>query len=423
VNKSKKCLAKWLLIKFNTAFNKLISYLQYKKMLKTSINLYNSISLPIVKKIIIHTLFLLFLVLTGCGSSTQKILKSDDSNLKYTKALEWYNKGQYYKAIPVFEELMGVYKGSKTTEEIYYYYCMAQYKQGNYILSSFHFKNYVQQHPHSQYAEEALFMHAESFIKQSPKVELDQTETYNAIEAYQVFINQYPESERIADCNNKIDELRLKLETKALKAAKLYYKTENYRAAAFSFKNLLIDFPDIDNPEEIQFKVVKSFFKYADQSIVTKQQERYEEAIKVANSFASRYASSKYIDEVKSTEQESHYLAIKSAYRTALISNIENRDKKLKEVFEIYNIHESLIEDNKFKLQAEEVKEKTQFELIKTHFLQAQNLEFEKKEDYYVKTVRAYADFIDAYADSKYNKEATRIYKAAQKNLKKLNNG
>ncbi len=392
-------------------------------MLKTSLNLYNSLSLPIVKKIITYTFIVLFILLTGCSNSTQKILKSDDSNLKYTKALEWYNKGQYYKAIPVFEELMGLYKGSKTTEEVYYYYCMAQYKQGSYILSSFHFKNYVQQHPHSQYTEEALYMHAESFIKQSPKANLDQTETYKAIDAYQVFINQYPESTRIADCNAKIDELRLKLETKALKAAQLYYRTQNYRAAAFSFKNLLIDYPDIDGPEDIQFKIVKSFYKYAEQSIVTKQQERYEEAIKVANVFAARYNSSKYIDEVKSTEQTSHLNAIKSAYKSALVTNLNKRDEKLKEVFEIYEVHTGAISDEKIKIQADEIKEQTQFELVKTHFLQAQNLELESRKDYYVKTVRAYAEFIDKYTDGKYNKEAERIFKAAQKNLKKLNNG
>lgn len=379
--------------------------------------------MPIVKKFITYTFILLFIFLTGCSNSTQKILKSDDSNLKYTKALEWYNKGQYFKAIPVFEELMGLYKGNKTTEEVYYYYCMAQYKQGNYILSAFHFKNYVQQHPKSQYTEECLYMHAESFIKQSPKTNLDQTDTYKAIDAYQVFINQYPESTRIADCNAKIDKLRLKLETKALKAAQLYYRTENYRAAAFSYKNLLIDYPDIDDPEEIQFKIVKSFYKYAEQSIITKQQERYEDAIKVANVFKSRYADSKHINEITETEQVAHYNAIKSAYKTALITNLEKRDEKLSEVFDIYEVHNLSISEDKVKVQAQEIKEQTQFELVRTHFLQAQNLELEKRKDYYVETVRAYRAFIEKYAESKYSKEAERIYKATQKNLKKISNG
>lgn len=381
------------------------------------------LSLPTVKKLIPYIFIALFAFGSSC-SSTEKILRSADANLKYTKALEWYNKGAYFKAIPVFEELMGLYKGSKTTEEVYYYYCMAQFKQGNYVLSAYHFKNYTQKHPYSPYTEECLFMHAESYDKQSPKSSLDQTETYKAIDSYQVFINQYPESERLEYCNNKIDELRLKLETKALKAAQLYFKTENFRAAAFSYKNLLIDYPDIDGPEEIQYKIVKSFFKYAEQSIVTKQQERYEEAIKYANSFSSRYRNSEYLESVKSTEQQSHFQAIRGAYLSALISNLDNRDEKLQEVFDIYEVHQDLIKDEKILEEAKELKEKTQFELVRTYFLQAQNADLIlDRKGYYVETMEAYSTFINTYEESKYSRDALKIFNATQKNLKKLNNG
>ena len=393
-----------------------------EKMLKTMLSANKYIYLPPVKKFMFYILIALLLSLSSC-SSTEKILRSADANLKYTKALEWYNKGAYFKAIPVFEELMGLYKGSKTTEEIYYYYCMAQYKQGNYVMAAYHFKNYTQKHPYSQYTEECLFMHAESYDKQSPKWSLDQTETYKAIETYQVFINQYPESARVAYCNNKIDELRLKLETKALRAAELYFKTENFRAAAFSYKNLLIDYPDIDGPEEIQFKIVKSFYKYAEQSIVTKQQERFEEAIKYANAFAARYKDSEFLPSVLSTQQESHFQAIQGAYFTALITAIEKRDDKIKEVFDVYDVHVSSINDEQILEEAQALKEKAHFELVRTYFLQAQNAELSKRQENYVETIQAYSEFINTFEDSKYGKEALKIYNATQKNLKKLSNG
>ena len=386
------------------------------------LNTNKSLSLRTVKKIAPYLFIGLFVLISAC-SSTEKILRSADANLKYTKALEWYNKGAYFKAIPVFEELMGLYKGSKTTEEVYYYYCMAQFKQGNYVLAAYHFKNYVQKHPYSQYTEECLFMHAESFAKQSPKANLDQTETYKAIDAYQVFINQYPESSRLEFCNNKIDELRFKLESKALKAAQLYYKTENFRAAAFSYKNLLIDYPDIDGSEEIQYKIVNSFYKYAEQSIVTKQQERYEEAIKYANTFLSRYKDSEYTNDIKNTIQNSHLLAIKGAYLTALINNVENRDKRVDEVFDVYAVHKEFIEDEKILAEAASLNEDAHFEMVRTHFLKAQNAELDKRKNLYVETLQEYSDFVNIYREGKHSKEALKIYNATQKNLKKLSNG
>lgn len=381
-----------------------------------------SLSLRTVKKIAPYLFIGLFVLISAC-SSTEKILRSADANLKYTKALEWYNKGAYYKAIPVFEELMGLYKGSKTTEEVYYYYCMAQFKQGNYVLAAYHFKNYVQKHPYSQYTEECLFMHAESFAKQSPKTNLDQTETYKAIDAYQVFVNQYPETARMEYCNNKIDELRFKLESKALKAAQLYYKTENFRAAAFSYKNLLIDYPDIDNSEDIQYRIVNSFYKYAEQSIASKQQERYEEAIKFANTFLSRYKESEYTESIQNTIQNAHYRAIKGAYLTALITNLDNRERKLKETFDVYEVHKALITDEKILVDAEEISEHAHFELVRSYFLRAQNAEVKKQKNLYVETMREYSEYVNNYQEGKHSKEALKIYNASQKNLKKLSNG
>lgn len=382
------------------------------------------ISLQTVKKFYqIVFLFSILLFLVGC-SSTEKVMRSKDPNFKYTKALEWYNKGAYFKAIPVFEELMGLYKGSKTTEEIYYYYCMAQFKQGNYIMSAYHFKNFVQKHPYSNYTEECLYMHAESYAKQSPKFNLDQTETYKAIDAYQIFINQYPESERVAYCNEQIDAMRLKLESKALKAADLYYKTQNYRAAAFSYKNLLIDYPDIDNPEGIQFKVVKSFYKYAEQSIAFKQQERYEEAIKYATTFLNRYTESDFKKNIQETRELAHLKAITSAFDAATYTNLENRDEELNAVYEVFQVHIAAIEDEKLKTQAQTIKEKVGFELIKTHFLQAQNAtELADRKDHYIEAINAYSSFINEYKNSKFSKEAVKLFNASQKNLKKYTNG
>ncbi len=213
------------------------------------------------------------------------------------------------------------------------------------------------------------------------------------------------------------------METKALKAAELYYKTENFRAAAFSYKNLLIDYPDIDNPEEIQYKVVKSFYKYAEQSIVTKQQERYEEAILYAGNFLGRYKTSSFTNNVKETKENAHLLAIKGSLSSAMVASLDRRDNELKEVFDVYTVHSALIEDPKVKLAADEIKEETQFELIRTYFSQAQEAELADREKFYVETIKAYSEFINTYKESKYNKEAEKIFNASQKNIKKSNNG
>ena len=71
-----------------------------------------------MKKIIFISLSL---ILLSC-SKYQKVLKSTDFSMKYDKAIEFYNKGDFNRALPLLEELSSVYRGTDKSEEISYYY-------------------------------------------------------------------------------------------------------------------------------------------------------------------------------------------------------------------------------------------------------------------------------------------------------------
>src|SRR6185295_16404472 len=72
---------------------------------------------------------LLILAISSC-ETPEKVLKSNDLNYKKAKAISWYNKKEYFKCIPVLEELIGLMKGRESTEDLYYMYATANYKQG-----------------------------------------------------------------------------------------------------------------------------------------------------------------------------------------------------------------------------------------------------------------------------------------------------
>lgn len=235
-------------------------------------------------------------VVSGCDGYN-KILKSNDIDLKFSKAKEYYHKGNYYKAIPLFDELIAIYRGQPELQEIYYMYCFAHYGQGNYVISGYNFKNYYSYYPNSEHAEEAMFMVAKSHVELSPEVELDQTYTEKAVDALQLYINSYPESERLAEANNLIESLWAKMEHKAFYAAKLYFDMSSYRASASAFSNILNDFPDIEDADEIHYYIIKSQYFFAKNSIERKQKERYTAVITAFNHMNERYPMSKFMKE------------------------------------------------------------------------------------------------------------------------------
>src|SRR5580658_613387 len=107
-------------------------------------------------------LLVLLFGIMGCDTP-EKALKSTDINYKKAKAISWYNKKEYYKCIPLFEELIGLMKGRQSTEDLYYMYANANYHQGDYMISAYHFKNFYDLYPNSEKAEECLFMYAKSY--------------------------------------------------------------------------------------------------------------------------------------------------------------------------------------------------------------------------------------------------------------------
>lgn len=363
---------------------------------------------------------LLLATLAGCNTEYQRVLKSTDQDFKYQKALEYYENEQFFKAIPIFEELMSLGKGTQSMEDIYYYYCMAQYGQRNYIIAAYHFKEYVQRFPFDDRAEEALFLHAECYEKQSPGVSLDQTNTIKAIEAYQTFINAYPDGDRVAETNDRIEALRDKLEAKALRAADLYYRTKNYRAAAISYRNLLIDYPDIENAEEIQFKIVFSYDRYADLSVLSKQSERYADVISAGDDFLSRYPDSERAGEVQDLIDRSHYRVIESALDYARTLPPAERPAQLEEVRNLYTVHVESLGPAR-SAQADELYEASVFEDVQAWFDVAQaETERTEKIDAYQHTVDAYYDYNTRYADGEHQKDARKLYDSAVKNLNKM---
>ncbi|PKP01931.1 MAG: outer membrane protein assembly factor BamD [Bacteroidetes bacterium HGW-Bacteroidetes-9] len=246
-----------------------------------------------IRKSIFSILILSAVVFTSC-SKYQKLLKSTDNENKYEMAMAYYDDKDYYRAIQLFDQLMPFFRGTERAELMAFYYAKAHYEQKDYILASYYFKQFSKNFPNSKNAEEAAFMSAYCNYLDSPPVSLDQTVTYDAIKDLQLFINRYPGSERVAKANGLIDELRLKLETKAYNIAVLYFKMEDYKAAVINFQNLIKDYPDTKFRETAMFHIAKSYFYYAESSTQRKQGERFQLCTESVDNFLANYPESEF---------------------------------------------------------------------------------------------------------------------------------
>ena len=227
-------------------------------------------------------------------------MKSSDWQEKYKAALKYYNEKDYYRATVLLEDILPIIRGTKTAEEAQFYYAYAHYYERKYILSAHYFKQFYDTYSRSEKAQEAMFMHAYSLYLEAPNASLDQTSTAEAIQAIQRFINRYPYSEYKERAEAVLAETRLKLERKAYDNALLYYRLSQYKAAIIAFDNFQNDFPDSDLNEETGYWKLAAQFELAEQSIQTKQKERYYTTIEYYQTFIDRYPESKFVREAES---------------------------------------------------------------------------------------------------------------------------
>lgn len=239
-----------------------------------------------------------------CDTYNQ-VMKSTDRGYKLEKAIEYYNKGNYYKAIPLLEELLVAFRGDSAIETVYYYYCYSHYGQGTYLMASQYFKHFYNSFPHSPKAEEMLWMHTQSLMELSPVPDLDQTHTRKAIDALQLFVNLYPFSSRMPEANDAIDKLWFKLEVKDFNAAMSYYDREEYKAAATCFANLVENYPASERLETMQFMYVKSLYELASNSTERRKLERYRDVIRACKEFNEAYPSSTHAGDIADMNEKS----------------------------------------------------------------------------------------------------------------------
>ncbi|MAX78595.1 MAG: outer membrane protein assembly factor BamD [Crocinitomicaceae bacterium] len=261
-----------------------------------------------LKKAIL-SLSLLVVLLSSC-TEYQKVLKSTDTEYKYRKAKEYYAAEKYYKAYPLLEELVTLYRGTQRAEELYYMWAYCDYFSNDLLLASHRFTQFTKTFPTSDKNEECKFMSAYCQYLLSPTYRLEQTSTVQAIDELQLYLTEYPNSKKHDTINILIDELEGKLERKSFESGKLYLKTQHYNAAVITFNNSLNDFPDTEYREEIFYLIFKSHYELSLKSVETKQLSRIEEGMKAYRTFVDKYPNSKYLRSAENMYEELSALKI-----------------------------------------------------------------------------------------------------------------
>lgn len=102
------------------------------------------------------------LVMSSCKTKFEKIRTNQDPEFVLTEADNYYEAGEYYKAITLYELIIPIFRGREQAEGIFYNFAYAHYYTNQNLLAAHYFKTFATTYTNSDKQEETAYMAAYS---------------------------------------------------------------------------------------------------------------------------------------------------------------------------------------------------------------------------------------------------------------------
>ena len=176
------------------------------------------------------------LILSCAGSKPVGEMALQDT---FMSGLENLESEKYLQAQSDFKYVVIRGTGSDLGDDSQYYLAEAYYRNEEYLLAVAEYEKLTRRMGFSPFVEDARFKICEAYRIESPKYYHDQEYTEKALERYQEFLDDFPNSPFIDDVVVSIEILREKLGKKVYETGVLYMKMEEYESAKMTFQQVI----------------------------------------------------------------------------------------------------------------------------------------------------------------------------------------
>lgn len=175
----------------------------------------------------------------GCASSKPNKRVREDPRGAYTWALERIHDGKCLHASETLRILALEQTGVTYVDSIVYYLAQAYACLGDHALAQVEYQRVVNQYPSSALVDDAAFGLAYAQFMQAPKNPgLDQQLAEHSVESLEDFIAIYPLSDRRAEAQALLTDMKNRLAKKAFDSGRLYLKLHADSSAMIYFQQL-----------------------------------------------------------------------------------------------------------------------------------------------------------------------------------------
>ena len=272
-------------------------------------------------------LLLLSLVSVGllhfaCGGAMKLNELSSDEMFKLGKVK--YDSGKYLSAIEAFQTLVYNYPGESVVDTAQYFLALSYFANKDHQIAQVEFNRLLLNYPSSAYAVHAQFMRAVCYFEGTPKhYGLDQTDLVTAIEQFEDFLIDHPESELVPDCRVYLVTARTRLARKYYESGTVYLRINAFKAAKSYFQKVIDDFTDTEYAAKASFQVAEVEYK----------QKNYREAERRFKNFLTVFPDHEWAEKADKRVEQSAFETGELAFREGDFIKAREQFERFKKQF------------------------------------------------------------------------------------------
>jgi outer membrane protein assembly factor BamD len=178
----------------------------------------------------------------GCGGGRPEVAMRPDDRLTLADRLR--AEGRCTKAIPEYEKVLSEFPARDVGARARFGLGLCRMELDDYPMAVVEFEDFMGSYPQSDLVDNALYMIALCYYRQSPRPQRDQTNTVKAIDELNLLIREYPESDVRDEAARILAECRSKLAKKEYLNGRLYLDLGYHRSAVVYFDYVLSEYGD-----------------------------------------------------------------------------------------------------------------------------------------------------------------------------------
>ncbi|MBV9774287.1 MAG: outer membrane protein assembly factor BamD [Gemmatimonadetes bacterium] len=197
------------------------------------------------------------LLLGGCAHHASPAQLGPDA--LYQQAMEAYRAGKNGRAIQLLDEFLRAHVGDPRAPSARMTLGRAHMARKEYILAAGEFTRLINESPPDSLQRTARFEICESYMRLSPKPQLDQEYTTGALAHCESIGTYYPGTPEAERAGRWVGELQQKLAQKSYDTGLFYMKRGAYDAAVIYFNETVQQYPRTSVAPAALLRLVESY--------------------------------------------------------------------------------------------------------------------------------------------------------------------